>query len=176
MLRFELIRDANHTALVMIKQLYENAFPLHERRTWAALLSMLTDRLMRLEAVFQEQSFIGFVIYWNIDKWWFIEHIAIEPVFRAKQLGTQVIRHLKAASDQKLLLETELPVAGEAIWRVRFYEKQGLIALPFTYFQPPYRKDETEVAMLLMATTTFSVDEYEYITNRIRGEVYERFY
>ena len=174
---FESIINYEHPALSYIKSLYENTFPLYERREWIKLLSLLSNSKMQLEAILDEQQFIGFVIWWKLDNWLYLEHFAIERQHRGKQYGEKVLRMLISKANNPLILETELPADETASRRIKFYERAGLTTIAFPYFQPPYHKDEQPVPMQLMSTmSNINQRQFNQVVQFIREEVYEKFY
>jgi hypothetical protein len=173
---YERITYAGHRDLDKIKVLYENTFPLHERRTWQSMTLLLTEPAMHLNSIKAEAQFIGFVIYWHLQEWLYVEHFSIIPQMRKKQYGSQVVEDLKTIGNHQLVLETELPENEESKRRIGFYEKCGLMLLPFPYHQPPYRKGEPASPMLLMSTATASRRRYAEVVNLLQHEVYEKFY
>ena len=176
MISFIRITHATHADLVQIKVLYETAFPLHERRTWEALLKLLQEPGMELNSVKKDNNLIGFVIYWLLEGWLYLEHIAIEPVFHGQRLGTEVMAFLLKKANNKIILETETPATEVAMRRIKFYEMAGLKVLPYSYKQPAYRKNEPAVEMAVMASLPICREEFQQIRILIRKEVYERFY
>jgi ribosomal protein S18 acetylase RimI-like enzyme len=175
MLLFKRITQADELALGEIKPLYENTFPQYERRTWDALLKLLAEPKMSLNTIISDQQFIGFVIYWKLEEWLYIEHFAIIPGMRGQQLGTGVIQLLLAEAGGKLILETEPAITGEAIRRIEFYQKLGLEVINHPYNQPAYRSEEKPFPMLLMTSLYLGQQECERVTGLIKQEVYERF-
>jgi len=174
---FVTINTAHHSALAFIKPLYEGSFPLHERRLWTTLLQLLNQPEMRVQALYEDNILIGFVIMWTLETWVYLEHFAITPQHRSKGLGKHVMEHLIKAANNKLVLETELPINEPAIRRVAFYERVGLQKIRFQYFQPPYRKGESSFPMQLMTSKTINdAIEVNKLTTLIKKEVYEKFY
>lgn len=173
---FKTISDSSDPVLSDVKPLYENAFPIHERRTLEALTPILNEPKIHLKAIMLHERFIGFAIYWKPEDWLYLEQLAITPEFRGKKHGKKVIEYLKHVAGQKLILETELPETDEAVRRIRFYERLGLKAVNYPYKQPPYRKEESPFPMLLMSAVEVNEEECNRVVNMIRYEVYERFY
>lgn len=170
------ISDSNDPALPDIKPLYETAFPQQERRTWEELMRLLNEPKMRLNAIMIDEHFIGFAIYWKLDDWLYLEHLAISAQLRGKEYGARVIEYLKGLAGRKIILETELPETDEAVRRIRFYERQGFKVVSYPYKQPPYRQHESPFPMMLMTTAEISKEECNEVVNMMTHEVYEKFY
>lgn len=160
-----------------VRNLYENAFPIYERRTWEQLLCLLPQQAMQVMVAEQNEILIGFAIYWKLDNWYFLEHLAIDPLHEGKGYGSAFIQYLLQQSNNQLLLETEIATNEISHRRIRFYEKSGLQTAPFYYQQPPYRKGESTPAMHIMSVPVIvEEDEFKSITTIIRQQVFEAFY
>lgn len=175
-MKFIQISDPKDPLLPQLRSLYEIAFPLHERRTWDDLIKLLPEPAMRLMAVVQDEQFIGFMIYWRLDEYTYLEHLAIESQHRRKQFGQRVMDHIIQLSEKRLILETELPVSEDAINRIRFYKRLGLQELPYHYEQPAYRKDGFPFPLQIMSTINLEPEQFERLVGLIKHEIYERFY
>jgi len=135
-----------------IKDLYEGSFPLQERREWTSLLSLLNHSAMQLDLICEEDLPIGFIIWWKINDWLFIEHFAISPKIRGGGYGGSVMRHYLGMANGKMFLEVEPPFTIDAKRRIGFYEKLGLKLLDVNYQQPSYVEKGVNYPMLLMGT------------------------
>ncbi|MFT3826226.1 MAG: GNAT family N-acetyltransferase [Chitinophagaceae bacterium] len=170
---FETIYSTDHSSLQFIQPLYENAFPLHERREWAQLLQLLSQPDMQLLLIKDEDIYVGFAIVWSFADWHYLEHLAVDPQHRGKKYGSTVMQELLKYSGNRLVLEVEHPHDEAAKRRIGFYERLGFTILPFEYQQPPYRKGEAFNPMLLMS---IPVIDNEDIFNAIAALIKERVY
>ena len=160
-----------------VRHLYERAFPWYERRTWQQLVRLLPQQVMQVIVAIQNEEPVGFAVYWKLNNWYFLEHLAIDPLHGSKGYGTAVMQYLLQLTGCRLLLETELSTDETSSRRINFYEKLGLQIAPFRYQQPPYRKGESPPAMHIMSVPVIA-DEKEFvsITTIIRRQVFEAFY
>ncbi|MBN9297989.1 MAG: GNAT family N-acetyltransferase [Filimonas sp.] len=171
------ITDKTHWAIPFILELYEEAFPPHERRTTQQLLALIGHADMQLELVEDEGQPVGFVIWWIIDVYHYIEHIAIHKSARGKQYGSKIILQLLKLSGNKLVLEVEPAESIDAQRRISFYERLGFTIIPFAYMQPPYRKDEHANALLLMSIPAINEESlFNKLVYVISETVYKQFY
>lgn len=156
-----------------IKELYEQSFPLYERRPWPQQLELLKQKKIQLLQLEQEGVFAGFIFYWSLSEAILIEHFAIDPAGRGKGAGTHVMQHM-ATLFNTILLETEPAEAGQdAIRRIHFYEKLGYHMYPFPYQQPPYAAGYPSIAMNLMHNgTPETAPEFTKIQSEIYATVY----
>lgn len=149
-LLFERIKSGSHRYLKDLLSLYVESFPPEERRTTSDLLRMLNDQEMYFSALLLEDEVAGFVVYWKFEHFLYLEHLAIYPSFRRKGVGEAVLKKLQQEGNP-VLLEVEIPEDEISTQRVSFYQHSGFNALPVYYHQPPYRKGETLVPMLLFS-------------------------
>jgi ribosomal protein S18 acetylase RimI-like enzyme len=120
-----------------IKDLYEEAFPEEERRPWNQQLLLVASGKLQLLRIIREDAFAGFIFYWTLPEFSFIEHFAIHPGTRGGGAGTQVMQLMETQLGE-IVLEVEPPVTEQAIRRIKFYERLGYQAFTESYHQPPY--------------------------------------
>jgi len=159
--------------LHFVQELYLSAFPQKERRDWEVLTGMIgAVPEMQLRLILEEEKPIGFITTWELGDWCFIEHFAISPEHRGKKYGKRVMRDF--LGHNKVVLEVEPPLAEDAARRVKFYERAGLVCLPFSYLQPPYRQEDAPYRMVLMSNLAeVSETAYQEIVNLIFEKVYD---
>ena len=174
-LQFERIQSGSHRHLQDLQGLYVESFPYEERRTTSDLLRMLNVQEMYFTAVLVEEVVVGFVVYWKFSQFRYIEHLAIYPAHRRKGFGAAVLQHLQREG-RPLLLEVEIPYDSTSTQRVGFYNRAGFNALPVYYHQPPYRKGESLVPMLLFSDRTdWDADILRISMEQFQEKVYYRY-
>lgn len=160
MLVFEPLVDAYNSYLPEFKAFYEESFPTHERRSWEALQRLMVEPNMYILLLSSNDRFIGFAIYWKLSDWLFIEHLAIVPYYQGNRYGSLLVKHIMELSNNKLILELELPKNVDGYRRIQFYERLGFMKVEYPYLQPPYRKNHDFIPMMLMCTTTLHENEF----------------
>ena len=81
---FEPLKDID---LQYACQLYEEAFPIEERRdTSEWLLQNEQNPLFNILCIKQDQTFQGILSYWTFESFHYIEHFAISPQQRVRTL------------------------------------------------------------------------------------------
>lgn len=147
-----------------IKELYHGAFPEEERRPWDDIARRIdnSDPFFAFYVLQHNDENIGFITLWRLPQALYCEHFAILPDRRGKGFGSAAIKEaitmgaaITPGTPLPLVLEVELPEkSAEAARRVEFYRHCGMLALEeFPYWQPPYRPDLPEIAMMLMASS-----------------------
>ncbi len=174
-LQFERIQSGSHRHLQDLLGLYLESFTNEERRTTSDLLRMLNVQEMYFTAVMVGEVVVGFVVYWKFSQFRYIEHLAIYPEYRRKGFGAAVLQHLQREG-KPLLLEVEIPQDVLSTQRVDFYSRAGFNALPVYYHQPPYRKGESLVPMLLFSDRTdWDAELLKVSTEQFQERVYYRY-
>lgn len=153
-------------------QLYEQAFPVEERRNLPAQQTLLNSGALRLAQLENDDVFAGFVFYWQLTDFAFIEHFAVSPEQRGAGIGSAVMR-LMEQEYPSIVLEVEPPHTIDAQRRIRFYEGLGFETYAFTYLQPPYQAGGQPLPMLLMQK---GMPPEEHTFTRISTEIYLEVY
>ena len=156
-----------------IKDLYHHSFPLYERRPWPQQVLLVEEKKLQLLELVLDNRFAGFIFFWPLSAFIFIEHFAIDHTRRGSGIGTQAMQHVAAVSGT-VILETEPEDQGmHAQRRIRFYEKLGYKKFPFPYQQPPYLPGYPAPNMYLMhnGQPTGAAD-FEKVKNEIYTTVY----
>lgn len=170
-MQFHRVLTSHDPALNFIQKLYEDAFPLYERREWSSLLELLPkEEDMHLDLIYSSDGYIGFLIWWQIESSFFIEHFAIDPQLRGKSYGAAVLEHYGKLG--AIILEVEPPDDSYAVRRIGFYERQGYQLLDVTYRQPCYRDVKVSYPMLLMSNTPFLKNDITTLSGLIKNRVY----
>ncbi|WP_158795955.1 GNAT family N-acetyltransferase [Pedobacter sp. L105] len=149
-MRYISITAADDLYLSFINRLYHEAFPPHERRDWDELLNLMGSAAeMHVQVILQDENPVGMIIFWTFADWNFIEYFAIDPACRGLRYGEKVM--MDFSHKNKVLLEVELPISEDAVRRIKFYERVGMVLLPFAYQQPSYREKDVSYEMTLMS-------------------------
>jgi len=174
-LQFERIQSGSHRHLHDLLGLYLESFPNEERRTTSDLLRMLNVQEMCFNAVLVEEVVVGFIVYWKFSQFRYIEHLAIFPAQRRKGYGEAILKQMQNEG-KPILLEVEIPYDSTSTQRVGFYNRAGFNALPVYYHQPPYRKGESLVPMLLFSDRTDWDEELLKVSmEQFQEKVYYRY-
>lgn len=170
---FDRIRSADYPDFSILVTLYEQSFPVVERRELPALIEKLGDRRMHFAAVLLEAQIVGFVVYWQFDGFLYVEHLALFPELHGKGIGSEVLKMVQKIG-YPVLLEVEIPYDEVSSNRVKFYNKSGFQALNIPYFQPPYRFGESLLPMMLFSDrVTWEMEELLSSIRIFQMEVYQ---
>jgi len=158
-----------------LQQIYNDSFPIDERREWKEIKKLIDHPNFILNQVFDEQKSIGLITLWHLLDFTFIEHFAIKESFQGNGIGTQVITHLINGKSTKIILEVDEPTTELTKRRITFYERLGFSVCENIYYQPPYSSGQNEVKMLLMSyPDKINSSEFNEIKTQLYKEVYGR--
>ncbi len=154
--------------------LYLAAFPPEERRDADAVFDMARSRPeFACHALRLDGAFAGLLTAWHLEGFDYVEHFAVEPHLRGRNLGGDAIDAFVALHDRPVVLEVEPPHAGEmARRRIGFYERHGFELCRLPYVQPPYSPALPPVELRLMATGGILPAMFGHVCRRLRADVY----
>jgi GNAT superfamily N-acetyltransferase len=115
---------------------------------------------------------VGFITLWCLDGVTFAEHFVIYEKFRGAGIGAKVLPLLQQKFSP-LVLECEHPDTPMQARRLAFYKRNGFCENDYPYMQPAYRKDASEVPLVLMSYPAPLKNPAETAAH-IRREVYEK--
>ena len=182
-LEFKQIKKADSPEYRKIVKLYETEFAPDTRREIENKTKLLEKDNYALYCVSQNKKFAGFIIIWELSKFRFVEHFAVEKAFRGKGIGSEILKHfLHEESDEKeVVLEVALPheeneKAGLGEDKIKFYEKLGFNINHYKYIQPAYEPHKKPVELKIMSypdyldKVRFMMTEEE-ILEKVYGQV-----
>ncbi|MFB6455246.1 GNAT family N-acetyltransferase [Chitinophaga sp. Hz27] len=161
----------SNTATDEVRNLYESAFPLEERRPWPDQLKLLEKGAIHLLTLEKEGKFAGLVFYWQLPAFAFIEYFAISPETRGGGAGTTVMKLLEEEL-KSIVLEVEPPNTEQAIRRINFYERLNYQTFPEYYEQPPYYPGYPFLQLKLMHLGLPPGLDFVYIKKALYSTVY----
>ena len=158
-------------------KLYNSAFPADERRLYkdtehlASFIHMKGGKF-HVFTVEDGGEFLGFLSYWVFEGYVYVEHFAVEPEHRGRNIGRKMLHHLFEEVSPDVLIEVELPETDEARRRIRFYEQNGFrVRSDFEYVQPPYGEGQKPLKMLLITHGNVDLHNERSIADML-AEVY----
>ena len=156
-------------------KMLEYSFPEDERRDFNDQLAKSKCPEFRTMTLSEDGIILGFLNFWELSDFVYLEHFAVDKNLRGKGLGSELIRQLCALCTGKtIILEAEPPELNEfSARRIEFYRRLGFHTNPFPYRQPPYRKGDEPVELVIMSRPKpLSEDDFR---GKIR-EIYRKVY
>ena len=118
-------------------ELYNSSFPENERRLYKSaehVANFIKEKGGKFHGFAVDDRsgdpemqgpFLGFLTYWTFEGYVYIEHFAVNPEFRGKRIGRDMLHHLFKTVSENVLIEVEKPETDEARRRIAFYEREG---------------------------------------------------
>lgn len=157
-------------------KILEYSFPENERRDFDDQLAKSKCPEFRTMTLSEDGKLLGFLNFWELSDFVYLEHFAVDKNLRGKGLGSELIRQLCAICTGKtIVLEAEPPELNEfSARRIEFYRRLGFHTNPFPYKQPPYRKGDEPVELVIMSRPTpLSESDFNEIIRAIYWKVYD---
>ena len=116
---------------LQVMDLYEEAFPPHERMPFDLMLELNSIDNVDLCSVYDDDDFVGFYLMIKSHKLAYVSFLAIIPEKRNQGYGSRIMNYIKASYPGYDILLDEEPVCEDAdnfaeqLARQRFYEKNG---------------------------------------------------
>ena len=103
-------------------KLYEESFPLAERRKMEDHIRASENRQFFPLSAWDEDRLIGIIFYWEWDTYRYIEYLAVNPEIRSQGFGSQILRSI-CDSGHTIILEIDPLVNDLSVRRLQFYER-----------------------------------------------------
>jgi GNAT superfamily N-acetyltransferase len=156
-----------------IKEIYDISFPEDERRDFYQFYLQNENQNPEFYYALDDNILIGFYTQWTFTCFNYIEHLAINEIYRGRGYGKELIEKIESVSDRLIVLEVELPETIFSGKRIEFYLKAGFNLCEFPYIQPPYGPGKKSVPMNLMTfPTKINFSEFIIIKKTLYQEVY----
>ena len=159
-----------------IFDILEYSFPENERRDFDAQLEKSKCPEFRTMTLSENGKLRGFLNFWELSDFVYLEHFAVAKELRGKGLGSELIRQLCAICTGKtIVLEAEPPELNEfSSRRIEFYRRLGFHTNPFPYKQPPYRAGGEPVELVIMSgPLPLSEGDFKEKISEIYRKVYD---
>ena len=156
--------------------LIESSFPIDEYRTYDGQRALLNDPAYEIYVLpGADESIMAFMAVWELEPFVFLEHFAVDPVYRNNGVGTQLLDELMSMSGKMVCLEAELPDKAMASRRIGFYERSGFFLNEYPYAQPPLAEGRKPVPLAIMSSgRAVSQREFDAIKRVLYTRVYRQ--
>lgn len=157
-----------------MEQLLTASFPADEYRDLKELREYTdTQPIFYCNIILDDAAPIGLVTYWDLGRFYYIEHLATDPNQRNNGYGRKLLEHLATVLKKPIVLEVEYPTEEMAERRINFYKRQGYRLWNRAYVQPPYKAGCNELPMYIMAYGDLNPDtDFEMVKAQLHHVVY----
>lgn len=147
-MNLERITNVDNHMYLQAVELYKISFPEHEQRERLSQENILKDKAYHFDLIYDEDTFVGIILYWEIGGYFYIEHFCILPEMRNKHYGERTLDLLK---ERGLILEIDPPVDDISIRRKGFYERCGFVKNQYSHIYPPYHIGNSGHELIVMS-------------------------
>lgn len=131
-------------------KLYEDSFPLAERRKEEDHLRAYNDDRFFPLSAWEGKELIGLMFFWEWDSYRYLEHLAVNPALRGQSFGSLMLKDLRD-SGHTIILEIDPLVNDLSVRRLQFYERAGYTLTPFRFMHLPYRLEAQPEELLILS-------------------------
>lgn len=165
----------NDSEIAFIENLNIESFPYSERRIGLTTFEFWRDNPnYSIDLAIINGRMTGFISYWNLQDFVFVEHFAIVPDSRNNGIGGEVMTVFLSNVNNPVVLEVELPSTILSERRIGFYQRLGFrLWDDIPYLQPSYHNEGNPIPMKLMSIGNIDLKRnFVKIKDRIYSEVY----
>ncbi len=157
------LTDINDPLFSPVWEIYQQSFPLSEQRTLEHQQTALRSPDFYFVVYREAETLIGFIGYWEIDDYLYIEHYAINPALRGGGYGSRILQSLIQHTQRTLILEIDDITDDVSMRRLHFYQRLGFVMNPYLHPLPHYRDEsEHQDAHLRILTYPHAIDASTY--------------
>lgn len=131
-------------------KLYEDSFPLAERRRREDHLRACADEQFFPLSAWEGSQLVGILFYWEWDSYRYLEYLAVNPELRGHGYGSQMLQYLRD-SDHTIILEIDPLINEQSVRRLQFYERAGFTLTPYRFVHLPYRLEGQPIELLILS-------------------------
>lgn len=149
-MEFKIIKYDNSKQWKEVWTLYENSFPVAERRKLEDHLRASENELFHPVSIWEDDKLVGIVFYWEWSNYRYIEYLAVTPALHGHGYGSQIIKEIRD-SEYTIILEIDPLINELSVRRLQFYERAGFALTPYRFVHLPYRLDGEPQELLILS-------------------------
>lgn len=170
------LQNENHPLMERARMLYAQSFPAHEQRQYPSQRSIMGHAQYHYGLVMEGGALAGLMLFWETDAFIYVEHFCMLPELRGKGLGSRALA-LLGQRGKTVILEIDPPVDAVSVRRRQFYERAGFVSNPYAHVHPPYHREHTGHALVVMsspaALTQAQYDAFaQYLMQTVMKDVF----
>lgn len=158
-----------------IFKLMQKSFPESEYRPYEQQFKLLKVKEYKILTQYDGSGNLkAFAAIWDFPKFLFVEHLAVNPIYRGGGIGTKIMKDLIKSCNKRVILEIEPPQNEISIKRLQFYERLGFHICNYEYYQKPLREGQGQLRLNLMSYPDFlDKNSFDYINDYLRKYAYK---
>jgi ribosomal protein S18 acetylase RimI-like enzyme len=131
--------------------LQKKDFDYSLRRSKKGLESAMSNNRFSANYILNKGKVVGYIDFWEFDKFIFIEHFAIFAELRDCGIGTSFLKYFISNTSKNIIFEIEQPKDEISKRRANFYNKLGFTFNEIDYIQPSYHGGKHGVPLKIMS-------------------------
>lgn len=133
-------------------RVYVESFPEHERRRISGHTRACENESFHTYIAVDNGNLQAIIFYWTYGNTIYIEHFAVNPLMRGKNIGTKLLSDFIVQNKgMNIILEIEPPVDEITKRRLNFYDRIGFLYNEYHYVHPSYTKKGTPHELKIMS-------------------------
>lgn len=159
-----------------VYKIMDASFPVDEHRPYKGQEELLKDPKYSIYVIPDEENddIKAFITVWRFDDFGYIEHFAVNPIYRNGGIGSMVLQEAVKMLGYPVCLEVELPEDEISKRRIGFYERNGFVLNDYPYIQPALAKGQNPIPLRVMTSgSKVSEDRYEKMKTLLYRYVYK---
>lgn len=149
-MEFIRINDKNSPRWHKVWELYEESFPLAERRKEEDHIRASEDENFHPISAWENGELVGIVFFWEWENYRYLEYLAVTPHLRSRGYGAQLLNYLREYG-HTIILEIDPLNNEQSVRRLQFYERAGFTLTPYRFVHLPYRKEAQPQELLILS-------------------------
>jgi len=133
------IKDIKDNYYKAFYDFYFTSFPIHEQRNEQQQIYAFGQEAYHLDCCILDDKVAGFIAYWDFNDLIYIEHLAVNPEMRGKNIGTGMLSEF-IKKDKPVILEIDPLVDEVSRKRLQFYQRLGFVMNNYVHHHPAYDK------------------------------------
>lgn len=149
-------------------EIYQKSFPKEEKRFIQEQEKILKDNSYNARAYVYNNKVIGFIFYWQLEEYIFIEHFAIHSDYRGNSFGSKILKEF-LIDKNNIILEIEKIVDEVTLKRYEFYKRFDFCMNKYLHYQIPFRENDKKLELLLLSyKRELTTLEYEKVYKNMK--------
>ncbi len=168
-----LLSDIHSPFFAAAWQVYEDSFPVAERRSLLAHQDAMAHPCYKFQVCLDNSALVGFLAWWAYEDFRYLEHFAIAAPRRSGGLGSKMLLQWIASEETPVILEIEEVVDDITRRRLHFYRRLGFIENTMDHSHPSYADRTGAVPMRLLSYPDFiDTTRHNLFMEKLRQDVW----
>lgn len=154
------------------KLMQESFHPAEIRTFERAKEALKHDNLYFMTAKNISGGLDGILAAWDLDEFFFLEYLAVQPHTRGSGLGSAMLNEFLSSVSKPAILEVEDLETDIALRRIKLYERLGFFLSDCRYLQPVMQAEHSDEIPLRIMTYKEPMDTEVLV--RFKNILFER--